>query len=110
MNQKGQAFVEATLLLILVTVSSLFLVRLGLQLQNEIVLDDLMKEALICQLQKKLACLADLKNKLQVINFKTVQAIDQSTPDHAKIYLKANSGLNITTTLHNELKLDLSVN
>ncbi len=110
MNRKGQAFIEATLLLAIVTVSSLFLVRLGLQLQNEIVLDDLMEEALICKLQKKVACLSDFKKNLHAVNFKMVQASDESSTDLARIYVKATSGFNITTILQSELKLDLSVN
>ena len=110
MNQKGQAFIEATLLLTLVTVSSLFLIRLGLQLQNQIVLDEVMEEALICKLQKKMNCLPDLKKNLEGTHFKVVQAIDESTSENSRILVQATSGLNITTTLQSELNLDLSVN
>ena len=110
MNQKGQAFIEATLLLALVTVSSLFLIRLGLQLQNEIVLDDLMEQTLICKLQKKMNCLPELKNKLEGIHYKAVRTVDASTLNNASLFVKATSGLNITTTVQSELNLDLSVN
>ena len=68
MNNKGQAFIESIILLSIVTMACLFLIRLGLHLQNEILIDDLVEETLICKLQKKQNCIQQLKSQLYILN------------------------------------------
>lgn len=110
MNNKGQAFIESILLLGIATIACLFLIRLGLHLQNEILIDELVEETLICKLQKKQNCVNQLKNKLYSMNFKSVEVADMSQVNKAHIKLQAVSGLNFKSLLESELFLELQVN
>ena len=109
MNNKGQAFIESIILLSIVTAACLFLIRLGLHLQNEILIDDLVEETLICKLQKKETCLLQLQNKLYSLNFKIVDAkfINQHNKAHLK--LRTVSGLGFEAQVESELSLALQV-
>ena len=109
MNNRGQAFIESIILLSIVTVACLFLIRLGLQLQNEILIDDLVEETLICKLQKKQTCIQQLKSTLYAMNFKSVEVTDLSQNDKAHIKLKTISHLNFTASIESELSLALQV-
>lgn len=107
MNNKGQAFIESVLLLGIVTFACITLIRLGLHLQNKVLLDDLLEESLICKLQKNENCLFLLKNKLDKLNYKFVEINDYSRPGLARIKLHTISGLEFSSTLESELSLGL---
>ncbi len=109
MNNKGQAFIESILLLSLVTVACLFLIRLGLHLQHEILIDDFVEGALICKLQKKVNCVNQLKDQFHGLNYKSVEVTDLSNPDEARIRLRALSELGFEVLLESELALGLQV-
>ena len=109
MNHRGQAFIESMILLSIVTVSCLFLIRLGLHLQNEILIDELVEETLICKLQKKKNCIGQLKKNLYSLNFKSVEVTDKSQPTKSHIKLQTLSGLDFKVVLESELSLALQV-
>ncbi len=110
MNRKGQAMIESVLILSLVTGSVLFLLRYGLQLQNEILVDELLEETLVCNLQKKDFCVIHLKQKLTELNYQSVTVTDKSQAQTARLLVRLTSNQNMNTTLESELSLDLTVN
>lgn len=109
MNNKGQAFIESMLLLGVITISAIFLIRLGLHLQNEILIDELIEEALVCKLQKKDFCVSRLKKQFLEMNFYSVKITDKSHFNTAQLAVEIDSGLNIKTQLESEMSLELSI-
>ncbi len=109
MNTKGQALIESMIILSIVTVSSIFLIRAGLQMQNALVLDELLEDALVCKLQKKTTCVQALKSKLLALNFKTVVVQDRTQGSSARLAIEALSNFASITKLESELTLELAV-
>lgn len=97
------------ILLSIVTVACIYLIRLGLHLQNEILIDELVEETLICKLQKKQTCIGQLKSKLYSLNFKSVEVTDMSQPTKSHIKLQTLSGLDFKAVIESELSLALQV-
>ena len=92
------------------TTASIYLVRMGLHLQNEILIDELMEEALVCKLQKKEFCISRLKNQFLGMNFRSVEIVDKSRVNNAHLFIEITSGLNIKTQLESEISLELAIN
>ncbi len=109
MNQKGQALTESLILLSICTLCSVKFIQLGLHFISQIVVEDLMEQALICKLQKKQNCTLIFGKKLNDLNYKSVQVIDHSYLNTARIEVTWQSDGSRQATLESELTFDLSV-
>ena len=109
MNQKGQAMIEAVIVLTLTLFFTAKVVQLGLRLRYEILIDDLTEQTLICHYQKDSTCLSKLKIKLSDLNFKNIEITDLSTKDKAVLRLKLDLDSTTTLTKETELYFDLSI-
>ena len=109
MNRRGQALTESIILLIILTLFSVKFLQLGLHAISEIVVDDLVEEALICKLQNDNACVFQIKRKLLELNYTHLQITDSSYNDVARIAIRWNSSESYVGYLESELKLDLAV-
>lgn len=109
MNTKGQALIESMIILSIVTVSSLLLIRAGLQMQNALVMDEFLEQALVCKFQKKTSCVQTLKAQLLALNFKSVVIQDRMQGATSRLAIEALSKFNTTSKLESELTLELAI-
>lgn len=109
MNRRGQAFIEALLLLSIVSIAASLLIRIGLHLQNEILIDEVTESTLICILRKRSDCIKNMKAKFQEMNFRLIEIQDKSRPGNSRLLLHLTSRLEMSTVLESELQLDLAV-
>lgn len=107
MNQKGQAVVEATIILS-ISCSLLFLIlRWGLHTQLEMYVDELSERTLICFYQNQTNCTSSLYQRLQKFKFSKIR-IQANTQSKTKtLYLSARSPFGFDLENRNSLSLDL---
>ena len=106
-NNKGQAFVEALMISPLIIISTYLIIRTGLFLILNIALDDLLEQALVCELQKKTNCIFNLEKEMKDLNFSEITIKHSTTDSYASIYLSATSGLKRKIIKQSELSLGL---
>ena len=109
MNQKGQAMIEASILMTLCVFPFVFLLQFGLHFISEIIVDDLLEQTLICKIQQQSNCITNLRSKLLGMNYKNIHITDHSQAKIARISVSWKSTNLYSGTLESELSLDLSV-
>jgi preprotein translocase subunit SecF len=108
-NQKGQAMIEAVIILAIALIFSIKAIQLGLNLHYEILVDDLIEQTLICHYQKKSTCISDLRHRLNELSFHDVQISDRSDSNTSRLRLQLTTGFGVVLTRESELTLDLSI-
>ncbi|MFZ3230811.1 MAG: hypothetical protein WA160_11450 [Pseudobdellovibrio sp.] len=108
MNQKGQALIEAILIMSLVGLCSFKLIELGLNLYHDILIDELIEQTLVCQFEVQSDCKKRLSMKLASLNFKDVQISLNRIRDTASLKLSAQLGQNTIYNRESKLTLDVS--
>ncbi|OFZ30461.1 MAG: hypothetical protein A2622_08645 [Bdellovibrionales bacterium RIFCSPHIGHO2_01_FULL_40_29] len=108
-NKKGQALIEAMLLMIIVTISGFKVFQLGLSLISEIIIENSLETALLCQFQENTNCVGKLKSSLQQMNLKSIRITDHSRPETARLRVQWSLDGESFHTLESELHLDLQV-
>ncbi len=109
MNQKGQAMIEILILGFLLMVAFIALIRLGLAVQMNIVIDELIESAHLCELQQKSFCQTRLKDKLADFNLKILSSTFITSADTSFIKLHTESNLGKIFEKESELYLELSI-
>lgn len=107
MNKKGQAFLEALILSPIILICTYLIVRSGFLFILNVSLDDLVEQALFCELQQKNNCMAYLEKETQNLGLKEISTSHSKTDSYASVYLKATSSLGHQLIKQSELRLDL---
>jgi hypothetical protein len=108
MNQKGQAMIEAVIIMAIALIFSIKAIQLGLNLHYEILIDELIEQTLICHYQKT-NCISDLRSRLNDMKFHDVQINDRSDAATSRLWLQVTTGFGVVITRESELTLDLSI-
>lgn len=106
-NNKGQAFIEALMISPLIVISTYLIIHAGLFLILNIALDDLLEQALVCELQKKTTCIQILEKEMKLLNLNEISIQHKTTDTYTSIILTATSALKRKITKQSELNLDL---
>ncbi|MBC7421388.1 MAG: hypothetical protein H7328_11725 [Bdellovibrio sp.] len=109
MNQKGQAAVELSIFGLFLMTTILFTVRIGLAIQMNIVIGELIESAHLCELQRRPSCRHKLQASLNDFNLKNVNLVFRTTNDYSYIQLYANTDLGKIFQKESELALELDV-
>jgi hypothetical protein len=108
MNNKGQAAIESLAIGILLVLMLFFVTRFGLMVQQNILVDELIEESLICLKQNKSDCAERLKNELQTLKFTQIELKIQNQRKIVSIKIKAVSAFKRIFEKESEIELDLS--
>lgn len=90
MNQKGQAMLEASIILMITMAGLILLLKKGLEIPLDFYLDDLVEKTLICEFRQN-DCTASLYNRLQKFKFRNIMIQSNSSKNQKAISLTAIS-------------------
>lgn len=109
-SQSGQALIEALLILTIATVGAIKVIKSGIVLTSQIVVEDSLESALICKFQRRTDCLTELRKKLIDARYRNINIVDSSTSNTARIRIEWEVSHEIKNVLESELSLDLKIN
>ena len=108
-NSKGQALTESLVVGLVLTTGLLFFIRLALVVQQTILIDEFIEQALICLIEKNETCTSNFEKQLRDMNLTEVSITHRVDQGHATLSLTGLSQFGKRIEKESELQLDLQV-
>lgn len=110
MNQKGQALTEGLILGSLIASALFYVIRIGLAIQQNMILNELVEMTLVNCLQDSKNCTKRLNEHLQQLQFKEIEISLDQINQKKILSVQARSSFGIHFFKESELDIDLRVN
>lgn len=108
MNEKGQAMLEAIVILSITMAGLFLLLKKGLQIPLDFYVDELVERVLICEYQNQNHCKSSLYQKLHKLRFQNIQIRGESSENKKTIFVSALSPFGFKLHKESTLKLKLT--